>query len=117
MPVERRPGAGYNPPPMARRGRTAAILIGLFCAAVLGGGGFAIRNRIVEEWYVWKLRSADSAESDRAALKLASMSSHRAVDPLLEALLKDGKGSSISSIPERLNRNGATCLTLPPKAY
>jgi hypothetical protein len=49
------------------------------------------------------------------------MSSLRAVAPLLNAILKGGRGEPIDYIPELLNRNekrnGATCLMLPPKAY
>ena len=55
---------------MARKGRHAAILHGALCAAVLAGGAVVFRARIVEGWYLWKLRSADPAGSDRAALKL-----------------------------------------------
>ena len=113
---------------MARKGRSAAILLGALCAAVLAGGAVLFRARIVEEWYFWKLRSADPAESDRAALKLGEMGSLRAVEPLIEAIRREkapvvtyfgGAGfqfrthSSIRTVllPEKHG------LELAPKAY
>jgi hypothetical protein len=75
---------------MVRRGRRIAFLCGVLAAAVLAAGVLGFRQRLVEEWYLWKLGSEDRAESDFAASKLAALSSLRAVEPLLLAIRRRG---------------------------
>jgi len=76
---------------MSRRGRWTAIVLGILAAAVLAAGALGFRQRLYEEWYLWKLRSADRAESDLAAAKLAELGSARAVEPLLEAIRRENE--------------------------
>jgi len=75
---------------MTRRGRRSAAVLGLLAAAVPAGGVLGLREALVVEWYVWKLRSSDRAESDLAAAKLAELDSARAAEPLILAIRRDG---------------------------
>ena len=99
---------------MAPKGKSAAILLGSLCAAVLAGGVLGFRTRIVEEWYLWKLRSGDPGERDRAALHLAAMPCLRAAEPILEAIRQDDLEVHITTM---IAIKPTQALSLPPRAY
>jgi len=71
-----------------RRGRTAAISTGVLGLLSIGGLGFALRNPILERWYIWKLDSGNYTEKYRAALELGKLHSTKAI-PQLIALMKE----------------------------
>lgn len=58
---------------------------------VLVGTGWALRDEIVEQWYLWRLGSDSFVTKFQAARKLGAMRSTRAV-PKLVALLKECQG-------------------------
>ncbi len=45
--------------PRGRRIALAAVALGLL---TLAGAGLAFKDRLVEEWYLWKLESEDEEE-------------------------------------------------------
>jgi len=70
---------------MAARGRTIALWSAGLGVIVLLGGAVALRERILEEWHIHKLRTGNPEEARRAAEALGRMGSVRAVPALLEA--------------------------------
>lgn len=72
---------------MKPKGRRTAIVTGAAALIIFLAAGFLTRDRLVEEWYILKLDSADFTENFRAALKLGEMRSTRAI-PKLVTLLK-----------------------------
>jgi hypothetical protein len=105
---------------MVRRGRKIAAFLGVLAAALVAVGALGSRQALVEEWYVWKLRSADRVESDLAAAKLAELDSLHAVEPLVLAIRRDAP-EAISVSVFRDSRKGESRiplrLELPPKAH
>ncbi|MEM7235004.1 MAG: hypothetical protein AAF517_22695 [Planctomycetota bacterium] len=63
--------------------RRTILGLGLFCIALLGVTAVVQRARLLEEWYIYRLRSGDEAISDRAALELAVIGKTRAVSALI----------------------------------
>ncbi|MGH9362242.1 MAG: hypothetical protein ACRD2T_10015, partial [Thermoanaerobaculia bacterium] len=68
---------------MARRGKTIALSCAALAVAALAGGAVLLRERLLEEWYLRKLCSADEEEVFRAAEMLGKLGSTRAVPELL----------------------------------
>jgi HEAT repeat protein len=71
---------------MAGRGRRVAILMATLGVATIFGTAVALRNRGIEQWYLWKLESPDKETREAAAKQLGEMRSARAVVLLLEKL-------------------------------
>src|SRR5262245_63116813 len=105
---------------MSRRGRRSAVFWGLLAVAVPAAGVLGLREALVVEWYVWKLRSGDRTESDLAAAKLAELDSARAAEPLILAIRRDGpEAVAVRALPGG-TKGGSRMplrLDLPPKAY
>jgi len=70
---------------MAARGKTIALWSAGLGVIVLLGGAVALREQLLEEWHIHKLRTGDPEEARRAAEALGRMGSVRAVPALLEA--------------------------------
>src|SRR5262245_59179995 len=68
------------------RGRRLALALAIPVTLCLAGGGWLSRQRIVEEWCIFRLRSSDPGMRGWAAEKLAAMRSLRAIPKLIAAL-------------------------------
>ena len=60
----------------------AALALGLL---TLAGAGWAAKDRVAEEWYIWKLNSADFEAARYAAEKLEDVGTARAIPHLTKA--------------------------------
>jgi hypothetical protein len=58
---------------------------------VLGTTGWAVKDWIREEWYVWKLRSEDEEVVEAAAWKLRDLGTINAMGALIDALDCEGR--------------------------
>jgi len=90
-------GAPDNSGMARRRGMVVAAAGAGLAVAVLLVLAVAMRERLLEAWYVWRLDAGDEAEKDRAAEGLAAMGSPRGAGHLygklrtkLEAKLRFG---------------------------
>jgi HEAT repeat protein len=63
-----------------------ALWSALSAATVLAGAGFAFRQRLLEEYWLWVFRREDWEGKDRAAVELGGMRSKRAVPVLFQAV-------------------------------
>jgi hypothetical protein len=79
---------------MAARGKTMALSIAGVGILVLLAGAVVLREPILEEWHIHKLRTGDPEEARRAAEALGKMGSVRAVPALLEAPGRSRRKSS-----------------------
>src|SRR5262245_32037040 len=75
-----------------RRGRTIATSAGILGLAVLAGAGFASRDRIVEQYWLWRPDLGDENARELAARRLGEMRSARGVSGLLKWLASSKKG-------------------------
>ncbi len=75
---------------MHRRGKVIALSTVAVGVVVLIATGFAAKDRIREEWYLWKLTSARPEVRATAALSLGRMRSVRAVPLLVRQLVIGG---------------------------
>jgi hypothetical protein len=82
------PGSGRIACAMPLRGKSSAAFTAALGIVTLAGSGLAFRERIREEWYIWKLNSADGVESELASRKLVGMSP-RVVGPLIDVIRRD----------------------------
>ena len=73
-------------PRSGKRLALVAVIVGAFVAVALL---FLSRDRVLEEWYVYRLSSGDEATRIHAAERLAELESVRAVPALVEAIRKD----------------------------
>ncbi len=73
----------------ARRGRRIALGSGAIGIAVLAAAGIAFRDRILEEYSIWKLEKGSEAERISAARDLEALRSVRAVPFLMKALCRE----------------------------
>jgi hypothetical protein len=96
------------------RGRRAAILTACGGLTLLAAFGLFNRQRIVEEWYIHALRSADDQTRVHAARKLAEMHCVRAVPYLLEAIRVDDRELSGRFL---ISSNGGGGIVLTPLLY
>ncbi len=55
-------------------------------AVVILWARFACEEKVLEQWYLWKLESAEEEERELAAKKLGEMRSRRAIPQLIEIL-------------------------------
>jgi len=69
---------------MARRGKRVALWCVGVGMVVLGGLTVVCRERIAEEWYLWRLKKGNEEEQLQAMSRLADMRSSRAIPELLE---------------------------------
>ena len=65
------------------RDKTIVLLSGILGLAVLVTAGFAFRDRLVEEYWLWKLERGDEGDREVAARRLGEMKSTRAIPGLL----------------------------------
>jgi hypothetical protein len=82
---------------MAARGKTIALWSAGLGVLVLLAGAVVLRERILEEWHIHKLRTGSPEEARRAAEALGKMGSVRAVPALLEAPGRSRKGPGSAS--------------------
>ena len=68
-----------------------AIGVVVVGAMVTVWAGIAFEEKLVEQWYLWKLDSAEEKEQELAAEKLGQMRSIRAVPRLVEILRRTPK--------------------------
>jgi HEAT repeat protein len=94
---------------MRRRGKAIARTAVGFGLAVLLGGGFAVKDRIREEWWIHKLKNGDEEEKTAAAKRLGEFGSERGVAALLSAV---GRVSVADVITETWQ--GTTITKKPP---
>ena len=71
---------------MKVRGRSVAMGAVLVGTVVIGWARFACEEKVLEQWYLWKLESAEEEERELAAKKLGEMRSRRAIPQLIEIL-------------------------------
>jgi len=67
-------------------GKRLAITTGAIALLVIGVAAFVARDRIAEEWWIYRLGSKDDATKIHAAEKLASIKSLAAVPHLLQII-------------------------------
>ncbi len=60
-------------------------------AMVIVWAGIAFEEKLVEQWYLWNLDSAEEEEQELAAEKLGQMKSRRAIPRLVEILRRASK--------------------------
>jgi len=72
-----------------KRGKRVAAIAAALGTAMLLGAAFAGRGAIVEQWWIWNLRSPEAADRYAAAEKLVELKSARAVPHLVEAVRAD----------------------------
>jgi hypothetical protein len=68
----------------APRGRAVVLSIGFLGLATLAAAGIASRDRIREEYWLWKLEEGDETEKEAAVLSLGELRSLRAVRGILQ---------------------------------
>jgi HEAT repeat protein len=71
---------------MKPRGRIAAICVGGMAILVLILAGRSLKDRAVEQWYLWKLQSKDRRTRIEAARALGEMRSIRAIPLVMELI-------------------------------
>ncbi len=76
---------------MKVRGRRVTIGVVVAGAMVIVWAGIASEEKLVEQWYLWKLDSAEEKEQELAAEKLGQMKSRRAIPWLVEILRRASK--------------------------
>ena len=88
---------------MVRRGKAIAIATVTFGLAVLVGAGIAAKDRIAEEWWIYKLRTGSQDQKQAAAAALADMASVRAV-PVIAGLLQSHRDGARGDLCRLLKR-------------
>jgi hypothetical protein len=68
------------------RGRRVAVGAGVLGLLVLAGTAFALRDRLIEQWHLFRLESRDVSVRFRAAVRLGEMRSLRALPKLVDVL-------------------------------
>ena len=76
---------------MKLAGRRVAIGVVVVGAMVIVWAGIAFEEKLVEQWYLWKLDSAGEEEQELAAEELGPMRSRRAIPRLVEILRRAPK--------------------------
>ena len=71
---------------MKVRGRRVTIGSVVVGAVVIVWAGFTFEEKVLEQWYLWKLESAEEEEVELAAERLGEMRSRRAIPQLVEIL-------------------------------
>lgn len=74
---------------MKRRGKLVALATAAVGMVVLVAAGFAAKDRIREQWYIWRLERGSKEAQVAAAEMLGEMRSVRAVPLLMAALRKE----------------------------
>lgn len=82
---------------MKRRGRRVALTATALGIATIAAASVALKDRAVEEWLRWRLRSAEFPARIRAAERLGEMRSTRAI-PEMVALLKESEGRQVQDV-------------------
>ena len=93
---------------MSGRGRRIGLGAGAVAVAILLGLGFALRGKIAEEWYLYRLRTGDARVKEHAAGMLHALSSPRT--PYLIYRLRLGEERHFSSCVAGLSRAGAEAV-------
>jgi hypothetical protein len=73
---------------MRRRGKAVAITAVVLGLGVLVGAGMAAKDRIVEEWWIHKLKTGSEEEKKAAAERLGRLKATRAIPYLIELMAK-----------------------------
>jgi hypothetical protein len=68
------------------KGRRIAITAGVVALAVLVLTGFALRGRVLEEWFIWKLKHGSEEEKSAAIEELGLLRSERAATLIVEGM-------------------------------
>jgi HEAT repeat protein len=96
---------------VSRKGKWCALAAGVLGVAVLAAAAFALKDRALEQYWMWKLRSRDPEARVRAATALGAARSVAAVPLLMEAFEKDpGTSEGLSAYGEALARIGAPAV-------
>lgn len=90
-----------------KRGRRVAWLAGVLGAVVLVALGVAAKDRILEEWYLYRLEAGSEKEREAAAEVILELRSVRALVPVMVALLPPRDLQPVT------NANEAEDLSLP----
>jgi HEAT repeat protein len=98
---------------MKRRGRLLALSTAAVALVAVGAAGIVERDRIREEWYIWRLRSVDEETRLHAAEQLGEMRSARAV-PELVRMIREEKRECVSEMSTGIERS---VLTMTPLAH
>lgn len=88
---------------MKRRDRFLTLTIVAIGLAVLVGAGIASKDRVLEEWWIHKLKNGAEKERMAAAERLADMGSVRAI-PVIAQLLQSHQGGMRRDLCDVLNR-------------
>ena len=83
---------------MKVRGRRVTIGVVVVGAIVIVWAGIAFEEKLVEQWYLWKLDSVEEQEQQLAAEKLGQMKSRRAIPRLVEILRRSKLPSAFRSV-------------------
>jgi len=90
-----------------KRGKRVAAIAAALGTAMLLGAAFAGRGAIVEQWWIWNLRSPEAADRYAAAEKLVELKSARAVPHLVEAVRADKTEDIRGFVVRTYRRSGA----------
>src|SRR2546422_9447239 len=90
------------------RGKAVSICLSVLGVLVVLVTGFAFKDRVAEQWYLWKLDSDEPELRELAARKLGDLRSVRAVDRLKALLLQSGRKSDAYS--KALGKIGAPAI-------
>src|SRR2546427_8517777 len=75
---------------MKRRGKVIACSVAALGAVVLVAAGIACKKRILEEWYLWRLKSGTTTPSREIALEaLAALRSSKAIPEMAQIIESD----------------------------
>lgn len=89
------------------RGRRTAVLTSLVAVLLSFGAMFGARSRIVEEYLLWRMRSADPMVRWDAAARLGALGSRRAIEQLL---VSDDEGCTEAGILNYLDAHRAKAI-------
>jgi hypothetical protein len=93
----------------ALRGKRLALLVGTVASLALIVAGLAAKDRLREQWYIWRLSNADEATRLHAVAALATVKSIRAVPELIRLGKKEAEWPGVVL--------GHEALILDPVAY
>jgi hypothetical protein len=88
-----------------RTGRRATIIATVLGIFVIIAFGFTARNKIIERWYIWRLRSDDEITKLNAAEKLGEMKSVASIPYLVEAIAREPKEELLVGINKSGSKN------------
>ena len=95
----------------SRKGKCCALVAGVLGIAVLAAAAFALKDRVVEQYWLLKLRNGDPEVRGTAATALGAARSVAAIPLLVELFEKDrGTAEGSPAYAGALARIGAPAL-------